>query len=55
MAKKLDNKETVSAEELLISNMLTQEALVNLLDEKGILKKENLLKEVQRLKQKHGI
>lgn len=55
MAEKLDPKETTSAEELLISNILTQEALINLLDEQGIIKKEDLLKEIQRLKEKHCI
>lgn len=49
-AEKLDKKETVSAEELLISNMFTQEAMINLLHGKGILKREEILKEIKRLK-----
>lgn len=51
MAKKLDKKETVSLEELLISNIYQQEAVVNLLHEKGILNKEDIIKEIQRLKE----
>jgi len=39
MAEKLDAKETVSFEELLMSNFYTQEALINLLDSKGIISK----------------
>jgi hypothetical protein len=37
MAEKLDPKEIVSFEELLISNMITQEAIINLLDKKGLI------------------
>ena len=37
MAKRMDKREMVSFEELLISNMYEQEALVLLLEEKGIL------------------
>lgn len=39
MAEKLDPKETVSFEELLMSNVYTQEALVNMLEAKGIITK----------------
>jgi len=42
MAQKLDNKETVSLEELAYSNRMEQEALVRLLTKKGIhLSKKN--------------
>ncbi len=50
MAKKLDQKEAVSFQELLIGNMIEQEALVNLLERKGIISKQELLEEIQRLK-----
>jgi hypothetical protein len=44
MAEKLDLRETVGLEELLMSNVIEQEALVNLLVAKGIIKNaENLL------------
>ena len=53
MAEKLDPKETVSLEELLISNIYQKEAIVNLLHEKGILDKEEVLKEIKRLREKN--
>ncbi len=43
MAEKLNQKETVSFEELLMSNVYTQEALINLLEKKGIITKAELL------------
>ena len=45
MAKKLDSKEIVSFEELLMSNVYTQDALVNLLESKGIITKAEVLEE----------
>jgi hypothetical protein len=47
---KLDPKETVSFEELLMSNVIEQEALIDLLEKKGIITKSELLEEVKRLK-----
>ena len=38
-------------EELLMSDVYTQEALINLLEKKGGLKKIELLEEIQRLKE----
>lgn len=49
MAEALNTKETVSFEELLMSNILTEQAIINLLDKKGILKKKEILEEVKRL------
>ncbi len=50
MAKKLDSKETVTFEELLLSNMYTQEALINLLVKRGLIKKQDLLEEIKMLR-----
>lgn len=50
MAEKMDKKQTVSAEELLISNIYEQEALVNVLVRKGLITKEELIDEIKRLK-----
>ena len=50
MAEKLDPKEVVSFEEVLLSNVYTQEALINLLEAKGIIKKAELMKEIKRLR-----
>ena len=50
MAEKLDPKEVVTFEELLLSNMYEQEALINLLVRKGIISKKEVLEEIRRLK-----
>lgn len=50
MSEKLDPKETVTFEELLMSNTITQEALINLLERNGLIKKQDLLEEIKRLK-----
>jgi hypothetical protein len=52
MAEKLDPKEIVSFEELLKSNTIEQEALVNLLEKKGMISKAELLEEIKRLRSK---
>ena len=49
MVEKLGPKETVTFEELLMSNVYTQEALVNLLEKNGLIDKKELLKEIKRL------
>jgi hypothetical protein len=53
MAGKLDpKKELVSAEELLMSEIIQSEAIINLLDKKGIISKQELLEEMRRVKAK---
>ena len=49
MAEKLDPKELVSFKELLMSETITSEALINLLDRKGIISKQELLEEMKRV------
>ncbi len=51
MAEKLDPKETVSFEELLLSNGIEQEALINLLEAKGMITKADLLKKIIKLRE----
>jgi len=46
MAIALDSRQIVSSEELLMSQVVQQEALTRLLIEKGILTKEEFLKMV---------
>jgi hypothetical protein len=46
MAKRLDPKEIVDLRELLMSEVVQSEALINLLDRKGIVSKKELLEEV---------
>ena len=53
MAEKLDPKEIVTFEELLMSNVIEQEALVNLLVKKGIITKKELLEEIRKVDQDH--
>jgi hypothetical protein len=49
MAQRLDERETVSLKELLLSEVIQSEALINLLDRKGIISKQELLEEVKRV------
>ena len=53
MATKLNpKKEFVSSEELLMSEVIQSEALINLLDKKGIISKQELLAEMKRVQAK---
>jgi hypothetical protein len=52
LARKLDPKEIVTFEELLVSSMFEQDALVNLLERKGLITKAELLDEIKALKRK---
>jgi hypothetical protein len=47
MAAKLDPKEMVTFRNALLSEVIQFEALVNLLDRKGIIDKEELLEEIK--------
>ena len=49
MAKQLDAKETVDLRELLTSIIVQEEALVNVLESKGIISKQELLEEIKRV------
>lgn len=49
MAEKLDPKQTVDLKELLLSEGYQNAALINLLDRKGIISKQELLEEISRL------
>ena len=44
--------ETVSFEELFMSEVYTQEALINLLEKKGLIDRKELLEEIKRLRSK---
>ena len=59
MAKELDKNQTVDLRELLTSMIIQEEALVNVLESKGIISKQELLDEIKRvhasiLKDKEG-
>ena len=50
MATKLDPKEMVSFKELLMSEVIQSEALVNLSERNGIITKKELLEEIRTAK-----
>ncbi|MFQ5927812.1 MAG: hypothetical protein ACE5MH_10315 [Terriglobia bacterium] len=50
MAERMGEREIVSFEELLLSNTYTQDALVLLLEEKGILTRGEVLEKVTQLR-----
>jgi hypothetical protein len=52
MAKELDPKEIVDIKELLMSEVIQSEALINLLDKKGIISKQELLEEMKSVQAK---
>ena len=52
MANKIDPKEIVDFKELLMSDIIQSEALINLLDKKGIISKQELLEEMKRVQAK---
>jgi hypothetical protein len=49
MAEKLDPQELVSFREMLLNEVITSEAIINLLDRKGIISKQELMKEMKRV------
>lgn len=49
MAEKLDRSEIVDLRELLMSEVIQSDALINLLDRKGIITKKELLKEMKKV------
>ena len=51
MAQQLDPKELVTFREALVSEIIASEALVNLLERKGIITKEELMEEIMRVQE----
>ena len=49
MAKKLDQKQTVDFKELLMSEVIQSDTLINLIDKKGLVSKQELLKEMKKV------
>jgi len=49
MADKIDPKEVIDFKELLMSEVIQSEALINFLDRKGIISKQELLEEMKRV------
>ena len=55
MADKLDPKETVTLEELTISGMWEMAGLVEVLQQKGTLKKQEILNAIDELRRKNPL
>ncbi len=55
MAEKLDPKEIVTLEELAISRMWETAALVEVLEKKGLLTKQDILEAIRELRQKNPL
>ena len=49
MAKKLDPKETVDIKELVLSEVIQMEALINVLESKGILTRDEVVEEIKAI------
>ena len=52
MAEKLERKETVTVEELSLSNSFEIAALVSVLERKGILTSEEIIEEIKIMRKK---
>ena len=53
MAEKLDEQETVTLEELAISNSFEIAAMFNILERKGLITRNELEEELKRLRTEH--
>ncbi len=53
MAKSLDPKEIITLEELALSSMWEMAALVEVLEKKGVLKKQDILDAIRELRRKN--
>jgi hypothetical protein len=53
MAEELNEKETASQEELLMSHVLSLDALMRLLMKKGIIKESEFFLELQKIEQEY--
>jgi hypothetical protein len=51
MAKQLDLKQTVDLREVVISEIIQSEALVNLQERKELIAKEELLEEIKKVQE----
>jgi hypothetical protein len=52
MAKQLDPEQFEDVKEMMIYEVVLSEALVNLLDKKGLIKKAEILAEIKKIKAK---
>jgi len=52
MGNKLDPKQTASLEEVLVATVFQQEAMMNLLEKKGLLSRAEVMAEILDMKKK---
>jgi hypothetical protein len=52
MTKQLDPEQFEDIKEMMVYEVVLSEALVNLLDKKGLIKKAELLEEIKKIKSK---
>ena len=52
MAKELNPEQFEDIKEMMVYEVVLSEALVNLLDKKGLIKKADLLEEIKKIKAK---
>ena len=54
MSQKLDPKQITNFEEVLVATVFQQEAMMNLLERKGILSRAEVMQEILEMKKKAG-
>ncbi len=54
MAKPISGKQTVSLEEVVVAQAFEFEALLNVLDRRGLVPRAEVLEEIKRLRDKTG-
>jgi hypothetical protein len=54
MSDKLDPRQTTSIEEVLVATVFQQEAMMNLLERKGLLTRAEVMSEILELKKKRA-
>jgi hypothetical protein len=54
MSQKLDPKLTASLEEVLVATVFQQEAMMNLLERKGLLSRAEVMQEILEMKKKQA-
>ncbi len=52
MSQKLDPKQTATLEEVLVATVFQQEAMMNVLEKKGLLSRAEVMQEILELKKK---
>jgi hypothetical protein len=54
MGNKIDPNQTATLEEILVATVFQQEAMMNLLERRGLLTREDVMKEIYELQKKQA-